>query len=714
MAPGESDIVASRPHSYPAERVPEPPHLSVLTANALKPINALFDRLYHSEYNPFYRSGTLAIGLLFVLLASGFYLLFFYSVSAPYESTAALQDQVILGRWVRALHRYATDATLIAVIFHVLQLLAQGKTWGPRTLAWISGIVLFAALIVSTVTGYVMVWDSHAQLLALSGLKLLSALPFVGDEMALAFSGRSPLPSSFFFMNLFLHVAIPLGIVFGMWIHTARLARTVWFPIKPVFYVSLLGLIVLSIVIPAPLPEKADLLKAVGPTPVDLWYGFWIPLLDIFQPALVFSAIAFLFVLGCSIPFWWRPAARLRPPISQVDEDTCTGCTQCARDCPYEAISMVPHKSGKRLLAQVSALHCVSCGVCAASCNVMAVGPAGRVGADQVQSITNLLRGFEVIADKASIALIACRHNGAAPAQIRSLCEQHSNLFYFDLNCCATLHSDTVELLLSKLDGVFISGCAARNCTNRDGLNLLKERLFGKRVPFVSQDIDKKRIFVAPHSEFEHTELAGQVLRFQRSLTENHTVPAQRGLYVQIGWWIKRSAATILLLLLVAGFSQFPIGAEPDKAYIRVVGMLPSAHKQTCRALTEEERNRIPQHMQQKEICEQQLIKYRLKVVLNGAAAYSQDYFPRSSRGDKLTVINAMIEVPAGKQSVSIALISSEAGGVDTDQIPPDPAAAQIERKLELTSGQIALVDLNNLESALVRGGALDYARGNR
>ena len=42
--------------------------------------------------------------------------------------------------------------------------------------------------------------------------------------------GDAPVPSQFFFMNLFLHVAIPLGMVCFLWLHTARLARAAWFP----------------------------------------------------------------------------------------------------------------------------------------------------------------------------------------------------------------------------------------------------------------------------------------------------------------------------------------------------------------------------------------------------------------------------------------------------------------------------------------------------
>ena len=40
-------------------------------------------------------------------------------------------------------------------------------------------------------------------------------------------------------------------------------------------------------------------------------------------------------------------------PICRVDWDRCTGCTICARDCPWETIDMVyPNQPGIRVLVQ--------------------------------------------------------------------------------------------------------------------------------------------------------------------------------------------------------------------------------------------------------------------------------------------------------------------------------------------------------------------------
>ncbi|MCB0319761.1 MAG: cytochrome b N-terminal domain-containing protein [Bdellovibrionales bacterium] len=675
------------------ERTPPRIWLSRVLARVTAPINALFDWLYHSEYNPLYRSGTLAIGLLFILLATGFYLLFFYSVSQPYDSLNAIQAQTWGGRWVRALHRYATDATLIAVFFHIVQLLCQGKTWGPRTLAWISGVVLLAALIVSTMTGYVMVWDQHGQLVATSGLLLLEELSLLGDNIGLSFSGRSPLPSSFFFMNLFLHVAIPLAMFIVMWIHTARLARTVWFPISQIFYYSLIGLFILSCVIPAPLAEPANLLLVPQEVPIDLWYNFWVPFLQHgTPPSFIVVPFAIAALLLVSLPYWWKPRKSSFSEISEVRDEQCTGCTQCARDCPYEAITMIPHTNGKHLLAKVSAGHCVSCGICAASCDVLAIGPRNRTAKDQLDSAATLISGLPQGTSRDHIVLIACRHNESAPSRLHEYALQNSNnTRSFDLNCCATLHSDTLELLLTNFAGVVISGCAARNCMNRDGLNLLKGRIFAKRVPFLNKSIDRTRILVAPHSESEMNELYGKIRVFRASLGgENKTfISTSR----HITWFFKRTIATTLLLLLVASVSQFKISNSQQNGYLRIVGRLPAVEKAGCRKPTLEEEAKKPFHMRQQEICEAIPLHYLLHIQIAGKTLLRNKPIESGQRIDAPIIVNTTLAIPHGKIPLKVKLTSQKQHSQQEDQSQPEDIVS-LEKSIELAPGEIFLVDI--------------------
>src|SRR5215470_13908751 len=244
----------------------------------LEAIDRGFDRIYSSTFNPLHRTGTLAALFLTIALVTGVYLLFVYEIARPYGSVRAIQQDVLLGRWMRALHRYASDATVVAVALHVLRLLAQGKTWGPRALAWITGVLLAGMMLFSAVTGFVLVWDGFGQKLAVAGAKMLRLVPLFPEPPDRAFVGDAPVPAQFFFMNLFLHVAVPLGMVFFLWLHTARLARAAWFPERRVMLVALAGFVLLSLAWPAPVPPKADLLTIPGRIATDWFYGFWLPL----------------------------------------------------------------------------------------------------------------------------------------------------------------------------------------------------------------------------------------------------------------------------------------------------------------------------------------------------------------------------------------------------------------------------------------------------
>lgn len=636
------------------ERIPPRPLLSKIVARGLNPLNAFFDWLYHSEYNPLYRSGTLAIGLLFLLLASGVILLLTYSVAAPYESVTRIQEQVWLGRWLRALHRYATDAALVAVAFHILQLLAQGKTWGPRALAWISGVILLLALCISAWTGYVMVWDQHGQLFALSGLELIRVVPILHDNLSQAFSGQTPMPPSFFFMNMFLHVALPLLMFIGMWIHTARLARTVWMPPKRIFWVAGLSLAIFSMFTPAVLPPAADLLHILGRLPADWWYGFWIPLITISSPSVVLLGWLLVIFASLTLPWWWRPSKEKRPPISQVIVDACSGCTQCVRDCPYEAIRMVPHPNGKHLLAEVLPDLCVSCGICSASCGDLAIGPPGRSSAEQMQAVDAFCARAFPEPDPQSIVVIACRHNESVPDFLEAHAANDKALRFYDVNCCGTLHSSAVEKLLERSGALLAVGCTARNCVNRDGLDLLSGRLYERRVPFISRKLDRKRIAFTAFSEAEKPMILSALADLETAIGVKRSERKRQT--SRATWIVKRTFATATLLGITWFFNRAPMGVDPTNGALRVVGKLSPQASTSCRPLTEQEKATIPLHMQRKEICETEVVAYTLRIAVDGNSALEKTFTARGARNDSPIIINEDLPLTPGVHKLTAAL----------------------------------------------------------
>ncbi|NUM89243.1 MAG: cytochrome b N-terminal domain-containing protein [Bdellovibrionales bacterium] len=354
-----------------------------------------FNAVFRPEFNPIYRSGTIAVVLMSLVTVTGLVLIFFYRLGDPWESVRGIQEQAWFGRWLRSIHRFASDATVAAVVLHVFRMFAQGKSWGPRAFSWITGVLLLFFLFLSAWTGFVMVWDTQAQVVAETGARIVDSLGILADPLVGSFNGVADTPpASFFFLNLFLHVVVPLGMIFGIWVHTSRMARATWFPRKNFLWGMVAVFVALGVALPAPLGPKADLLSLPVDVPLDRYFHFWIPFASL-SPSATFWWWFGFFLLLSAIPWALRPrseSSEVKPAFN--DPKICQGCTQCVKDCPYEAIQMVPRLAGppvSETVAQVIPNLCVSCGLCSASCGPMTMGPPDRKGTHQYQAAKTLV-----------------------------------------------------------------------------------------------------------------------------------------------------------------------------------------------------------------------------------------------------------------------------------------------------------------------------------
>ena len=459
-----------------------------LTFRWLARVDAWVNRVFGSRWNPLYHSGALTVALLGVLILTGLYLLLFYRIGAPHGSVARIDGQVWSGRWIRAVHRFASDAALVAAGVHAVRMYAQRRTWGPRALAWISGVVLTGVILVSGWTGYVLVWDTHAQVLAMEGARLLDALPVFSEPIGRAFVGEEAVPSAFFFLNLFAHIALPIGLGALLWVHVARVARPVLLPARRVLWGTLGGLLLLAVIWPAPLAPEADLLRVPTDVPLDWFYGFWLPLT---QPLPAWSVWAMGTVLlggVVAVPWLTRPRVEALPAPARVNERTCTGCEQCVADCPYDAIAMVARSDGRDgMVARVDEALCTSCGICIASCPPMAIGPLGVTGRDQVADVRAFLA--EHRPNDRDVVIVGCGWSAAAAEAERC------GARYMQVPCVGAMHSSTVEMLLrGGAGGVLVVGCPEHDGRTREGVTWARERLFEGRRADLKERVDRDRV----------------------------------------------------------------------------------------------------------------------------------------------------------------------------------------------------------------------------
>lgn len=461
--------------------------------------DALMNRLYGWRLNPLYHSGVLAVSLLGVVTVTGVYLLFFYRIGAPYQSVGRINQDIFLGEWTRSLHRYASDAAILAALIHMLRIFAQRRSWGPRALAWLSGLVMLFVVLVCGWTGYVMVWDVQGEVLAREGARFLDVLPLFSEPIARAFVGERPIPAAFFFLNLFLHVALPIGLALILWIHLARVARAQLLPPRGLL-IGVVGLLSLvSLLWPAMMAPQADAFRLPGKAPYDVFFSFFLPLTMPFPPGVVWLGTGVVSLLLMLVPVLAKPRSEQERAPSTADPRLCTGCQTCYQDCPYDAITMVSRTDGRdTLLAQVDPDLCTSCGICSGSCAPMGVGPEGRTGRNQLTRVREFVESGGL--SRGDVVLMVCERSARLLVAGGSV----DGSPVYDIECAGNLHTSVIEhLLRSGAAGVLIASCPPRDCWSREGPKWLEQRLFEGREAELPERVDSRRVRVVYAAEQE-------------------------------------------------------------------------------------------------------------------------------------------------------------------------------------------------------------------
>ncbi len=496
----------------------------------LRQADAALNRLYGWRLNPLYQSGTIVILLLLVLLATGLWLLLFYRIGAPWDSVARLTANRWTGNWVRGLHRYSSDAAVVAAVVHAVRMVAQGRSWGPRVLAWVSGVALLGLLFVCGVTGFVMVWDGFGAELALEGARIVDALPILSEPISRAFVGERPIQGVFFFLNLFLHIAIPLAMGLGLWLHVSRLARPVLLPPRALARGLVLLLLAVALIWPLAMAPEASPFSRPEFVAVDWFYGFWLPLTRPLPGAAVWALGILVMATLVIFPRWARRHGAERPPASAVDAALCTGCRQCGLDCPFDAITMLPRTDGRAdVVADVDPALCVSCGICAGSCAPMGVGPPGRTGRDQLETVRRFM------ADPArrtgQVVVITCGHGaGALTADLEA-----AGGAVYAVDCAGNLHTSVIEYAIrAGAAGVLILACPPRDCKNREGPLWLEQRIYHEREAELQARVDRDRVAVVYAAAGDRAVALGALHQFHVALARLVPATAEAGIQVDV------------------------------------------------------------------------------------------------------------------------------------------------------------------------------------
>lgn len=77
-------------------------------------------------------------------------------------------------------------------------------------------------------------------------------------------------------------------------------------------------------------------------------------------------------------PFKRKPAPEHLRSSFHWDQDKCTGCLMCVRDCPSEALDLtIIDRKSKRFVMHYQVDRCIFCGQCVHSCNFSSISMTG-------------------------------------------------------------------------------------------------------------------------------------------------------------------------------------------------------------------------------------------------------------------------------------------------------------------------------------------------
>ena len=133
--------------------------------------DTLFNWSFGQRGNPLSHLGSLGWYFFWIVAGSGIYLYIFFDtgVTDAYASVEYMtNDQWYAAGVMRSLHRYASDALVIIALLHMLREFALDRMRGKRFFAWITGIATLGFVYACGITGYWLVWDQLAQMIAIS------------------------------------------------------------------------------------------------------------------------------------------------------------------------------------------------------------------------------------------------------------------------------------------------------------------------------------------------------------------------------------------------------------------------------------------------------------------------------------------------------------------------------------------------------------------
>ena len=143
------------------------------------------------NFNFWYFFGSLAMLVLVNQILTGIWLTMNYTPTAEgaYASVEYIMRDVEWGWLLRYMHSTGASAFFVVVYLHMFRALIYGSFRKPRELVWLFGMVIFVLLMAEGFMGYLLPWGNMSYWGAQVIINLFSAVPYVGEELAVWIRG---------------------------------------------------------------------------------------------------------------------------------------------------------------------------------------------------------------------------------------------------------------------------------------------------------------------------------------------------------------------------------------------------------------------------------------------------------------------------------------------------------------------------------------------
>jgi ubiquinol-cytochrome c reductase cytochrome b subunit len=172
----------------------------------------------------FFTLGSVLLALLSIQLLTGAFLTLYYAATPDhaYDSVRFI-DTLRAGSIIRGLHHYGASFIVVALVVHMLRVIAFGSYKPPREVTWLSGLALLALILVFALTGYLLPWDQRAYWATVVTINISKLTPLGGEIVASILRGGSTIGALtltrwYSAHVIFLPVALVLLIVFHLFL----------------------------------------------------------------------------------------------------------------------------------------------------------------------------------------------------------------------------------------------------------------------------------------------------------------------------------------------------------------------------------------------------------------------------------------------------------------------------------------------------------------